>query len=162
MNQAGTATSPAAGFLGGLGSPSALAIDASGNVWVGNSVPVAGASITEFIGLASPANMPLVLGIRDASVGRRPGSLAVAPTTVAAEPHGTFFTKNFQGVGANGSYTWAITTGQVALSAIGVSMTSGGLFFGTPTAAGSYPFTVTITDTASSTTATASYTLVVT
>ncbi len=161
MNQAGTATSPSTGFLGGLGSPHALAIDASGNIWVGNTAPVNSNTITEFIGLAAPANMPLTIAIQNGGVGKRPGTLAVMPTTVPSEAHGSFFTKNFAGIGGNTAYTWAITTGQAALTAVGVNMNSNGLFFGTPTTPGSYPFTVTVTDSTGNT-ATASYTLVVT
>jgi len=161
LNQAGTAVSPSTGYLGGLGSPLSMGIDASGNVWVGNNAPVAGASISEFVGLATPANMPLVTGLQNNTVGKRPGTLSILVATLPSAAHGVSYSTQFHGYGAGGSYTWAVTTGQAGLSAIGLNLTTTGVFLGTPSTAGSYPFTITATDTATGATASTSYTLVV-
>ena len=62
----GAALSPSTGFGvdANLVEPYAVAIDASGNVWISNfaTVPAAGqvGTITEFVGLAAPVNTPLV------------------------------------------------------------------------------------------------------
>jgi len=62
----GTALSPSTGFGADVNllEPYAIAIDASGNVWISNfaTVPTQGqqGTITEFVGLATPVNTPLV------------------------------------------------------------------------------------------------------
>jgi streptogramin lyase len=62
----GTALSPSTGFGAdaNLVEPYAIAVDASGNVWITNfaTIPAAGrqGTITEFIGLAAPVNTPLI------------------------------------------------------------------------------------------------------
>jgi len=62
----GTALSPSTGYGAdvNLVEPFGIAIDASGNVWISNfdSVPAQGqqGTITEFVGLATPVNTPLV------------------------------------------------------------------------------------------------------
>jgi hypothetical protein len=73
---AGTALSPSAsqGFAGGFGTdanllePYAIAIDASGNVWVSNfaAVPAQGqmGTLTQFVGLAAPVKTPMVGPVR--------------------------------------------------------------------------------------------------
>ncbi len=52
-----------------LSDPTASAIDATGNVWVTNSL---GASITEFIGVAAPVKTPLAVATFTGFLGARP------------------------------------------------------------------------------------------
>jgi streptogramin lyase len=52
-------TSPAAG-LGGMSSPTAVAVDPSGDVWTANS---GDNSVTQFIGLATPAITPIAASV---------------------------------------------------------------------------------------------------
>ena len=55
----GTVLSPAAGWASdaGLNQPSALAVDASGNLWISN---FAAGTITELVGVAAPVKTPLL------------------------------------------------------------------------------------------------------
>jgi len=57
FDKSGTAITGSSGYQGGyLNGPSFIAIDASGNVWIPNKT---GNSVTQFIGLATPAVTPL-------------------------------------------------------------------------------------------------------
>jgi hypothetical protein len=58
----------------------------------------------------------------------------------------------FTAIGGSGTgYTWSITSGGPALLAAGLSLSSGGVLSGTPSAAGTYPITVQIADSAGNT-----------
>jgi len=80
--------------------------------------------------------------------------------TTASLPNGvvgTAYSSSLAGVGGTGPYTWAVASGLPA----GVSLSSGGAFSGNPSSAGSFTFTVTMTD-ANNQTTTKSFTIVVT
>ena len=74
----GAVLSPAGGFQNpGLQAPQAVAIDASGNVWVANSAGRSNStpgSITQLVGLAAPVKTPVVAQISGVSnlIGTRP------------------------------------------------------------------------------------------
>lgn len=77
FSSTGTIQSPSAGFLNaGFSAPQAVAIDASGNVWVANSAGQSNAnpgSITELVGVAAPVKTPLVANLTGLNtVGTRP------------------------------------------------------------------------------------------
>ena len=57
LNVSGNPASGSPFTGGGLGNPSSIAIDASGNVWVANYT---GHSVTEFVGAAAPVKAPLI------------------------------------------------------------------------------------------------------
>jgi len=62
LNHSGTAISPSTGYGNGvLEGPSGLDIDASGNIWVLNTNESAPGyeTVTEYLGVAAPSNMPL-------------------------------------------------------------------------------------------------------
>ncbi|MGI4866854.1 MAG: putative Ig domain-containing protein [Janthinobacterium lividum] len=89
-----------------------------------------------------------------------PAALAITPVTL---PNGTVAVAYSQAITASGGtapYTYAITAG--ALPA-GLSLTAGGVLAGTPTAGGSFTFTITATDAATGTASTGvrSYTLTI-
>jgi hypothetical protein len=76
------------------------------------------------------------------------GSLTV--TTVSL-PGGTIGSPYSASLGASGGtppYTWTVATGSIPL---GLNLSSGGAFSGTPTTIGTYNFTVQVTDSASNT-----------
>ena len=90
LSSTGSALSPTTGFQGGfLSGPVSMAIDASGDVWVANGSPVTQGSltfnVTEFVGLASPAIMPLSLAVHGGQLGQRPGT--PAPVANAGGPY---------------------------------------------------------------------------
>ena len=66
----GTAMSPATGFTNiSLSTPTGIAIDNSGNVWVTNS---GDSSLTEFLGGADPVVTPLATAAKNVTQGARP------------------------------------------------------------------------------------------
>ncbi len=72
-------------------------------------------------------------------------AVTISPTTVSSGTVGTAYsTTDLSASGGTGPYTFAVTAG--ALPA-GVTLSSAGAFSGTPTAGGSFNFTVTATDT---------------
>jgi len=173
LNSSGVAISPGTGYQSAsLGQPGFDAIDASGNVWVLNASPVTlngPETLTEFIGLAAPTFMPVAQAVANAQLGQRPGTLAIETTTASISTGNVaaFYDQGFNAAGGSGNYSWAILntgaqSGQLtALQNIGLSFTSSGTLSGTPTATGSYPFTVKLTDTTTGGTLTAAYTLVI-
>jgi hypothetical protein len=82
-----------------------------------------------------------------------PALLVITPPNLPAGQAGVAYTATGGGpvaltaTGGTAPYTWAVTAG--ALPG-GVLLSSAGVFSGTPTAAGSFSFTVTCTDSASS------------
>jgi hypothetical protein len=91
-------------------------------------------------------------------------TLSITTTNIASASVGTAYNQLFAATGGSGSYTWSIpnTSGQLsALNAAGLGYGPRGTLNGTPTASGSFPFTMQVTDLATGQTATAPYTLIV-
>lgn len=66
----GTPLSPDAGYLSTqLATPQSVAVDGSGNVWLRNT---GSASMTAFVGLATPTTTPLSAAVAGLSVGKKP------------------------------------------------------------------------------------------
>ncbi len=70
-------------------------------------------------------------------------TIPIAPATLTAATVGVAFSQQLTASGGAGPYTYAVTTGTLPA---GITLTTGGLLAGTPTAGGSFPFTVTTTD----------------
>ncbi len=72
----GTVLTPAAGIVhSSFNTPQAVAIDASGNLWIGNSAGQANATpgtVTQFIGIASPVKTPIQSALKSSLLGQRP------------------------------------------------------------------------------------------
>lgn len=72
----GTLLSPPSGFLdSNLKAPQAVAVDASGNLWVGNSAGQANAvpgTVTQFLGVAAPVKTPIQAALKAGLLGQRP------------------------------------------------------------------------------------------
>jgi hypothetical protein len=66
-----------------------------------------------------------------------------AGTNLTAGTVGASYSRTFTATGANGSYTWSKSSGTLPT---GLSLSSGGVLSGTPTAAGTYTFTILATD----------------
>ena len=56
---------------------------------------------------------------------------------------GTFYTRTVTATGGKPPYAWSVSAGTISL---GMTLTSAGVFSGTPTAGGDYKFTLTVTD----------------
>jgi multidrug transporter EmrE-like cation transporter len=78
-------------------------------------------------------------------------SLTVVPsltiTTAATLPSamvGQSYSVTFAATGGAGTYTWTVASGSTLPA--GLTLSSGGILSGNPTTAGSYSFTITVTD----------------
>lgn len=88
-----------------------------------------------------------------------PVTLTITPSSEPNGRVGTAYSASVSTSGGTSPYAYSVSSG--ALPA-GISLSSGGAFSGTPTTAGSYSFSVTVTDSSTTpVTATQSYTLVV-
>ena len=145
----GVPVSPSTGYQdSSISSPAALAIDASGNVWVANSNPVTKNSkvltVSEIIGAASPAVMPLSSAVRQAQLALKPGT--PQPVAAAAGPVSGAVNVpiTFNGSASTDpksqtlSYSWTFGDGSGA---------SGAKPTHTYLTAATYPVTLTVTDT---------------
>lgn len=72
--------------------------------------------------------------------------------SLSAGAEGVLYNTTFAASGGSGmGYMWSITSGGSALSAAGLTLSSGGILSGTPSASGTYSFTVQATDSSSNT-----------
>lgn len=71
----------------------------------------------------------------------------VAPLTLPAPAIGAPYSQTITATGGSGSYTFAVTAGSLP---VGLTLNGGGVLSGTPTAAGSFAFTITATDSSAS------------
>ncbi|HTJ13201.1 MAG TPA: putative Ig domain-containing protein [Dinghuibacter sp.] len=88
-------------------------------------------------------------------------SIVVAPATLPAATVGVAYSQSISATGGTSPYTYAVTSGSLPA---GLTLASDGTLSGTPTAGGSFTFTITATDASTGTgpyTGSQSYTLVV-
>jgi hypothetical protein len=135
----GTGGTGALAFSVSLGSlPGGLALSSSGAL---TGKPTAASSFTftvkamDSVGASSTADFTLVIH----------PAVTITPTTL---PKGIFnlsgYSKTLEATGGTGTITFGITTGSLPN---GLTISAAGLISGTPLAAGTFPFTVTATDT---------------
>ena len=148
---------------GNVGSPYSETVTVTGGTgvytWsvVIGSLPI-GLSLNGDTGVIS--GTPTTVGTSDLTVRVDDGSmtddqfyslvinppLAHITTTSLPDGHiGLAYSKQLQASGGTGTYTWSLLSGSLP-PGLG-PLTSGGLIAGTPNTAGSYPFTVQLTDT---------------
>ena len=65
-------------------------------------------------------------------------------TALPAAVAGQTYSVTFAATGGVGPYTWTVATGSTLPA--GLTLTAGGVLSGTPTTAGSYAFSITVTD----------------
>jgi hypothetical protein len=94
---------------------------------------------------------------RSYTLNVNPPTLNVSPVSLTSDYAGAFRTDQIQGVGGQGPYTYQFLSGSLPP---GMSLTSAGLLSGTPTAGGTWTFTVQVTD-ANNLTASRTYALTV-
>ena len=83
---------------------------------------------------STPANITLTVD---------PPVIAVAPTTLPSGTANTAYTRTITATGGTAPYTFAVTAGPLPT---GLTLSSSGALSGTPTQAGSFPITITATD----------------
>ncbi len=77
--------------------------------------------------------------------GGGPGPLTIVTSSLAGGTVGTSYSQSLSASGGTSPYTWSLVQGQGTLPP-GLSLSAGGVITGTPTTAGTYNFTVRVTD----------------
>jgi hypothetical protein len=119
----------------------------------GRVLGIASLAIILFVtGCTTSGNSEAQLAVATLSGGLPAGSVSVGG--------GVYPSTALSATGGTGPYTWAVTTG---ILPSGLALSSSGMLSGTPTTAGAFPFTVTVTDAATPThhTATASLSITI-
>ncbi|QJD78771.1 putative Ig domain-containing protein [Spirosoma rhododendri] len=135
----GTAPYPYAITAGAL--PAGLTLSSAGII---SGTPTAGGSFTFQVTATDASEAPgPYTGVRSYMVTIAAPTITLSPTTLPAGTQGTAYSQAIAASGGTSPYTYAITAG--ALPA-GLTLASNGTLSGTPTAGGSFVFTVTATD----------------
>jgi len=108
----------------------------------GDTTPEADETFT--VNLSAPVNALLGTAQGVVTILNDDQPVVVSPTTLPNPMVGAAYSQTLSASGGSGSYTYAITSGALPP---GLTLASGGVLSGTPTATGSYPFTLTATDT---------------
>lgn len=77
------------------------------------------------------------------TVASVPATLQLSPITLANGGVGVAYSATLAATGGTTPYKWSVASGSLPT---GLALSSGGAITGTPTAAGTFPFTVTVTD----------------
>ena len=139
--------------------PPGLGINASSGAISGT--PTAGGSFSFTISAADSATPQNVVSQGYTLTVNAP-TVGLSPSTLPAGTYGTAYSQTITASGGTSPYTYARTSGTLPP---GLTLSTGGTLAGTPTAPGSYTFTVTATDSSTGTgpfTASQSYTVTVT
>jgi uncharacterized protein with beta-barrel porin domain len=99
---------------------------------------------TFVVNLSAPVNATLADAQGTVTVLNDDQPVSVGPVTLPSPGVGVPYSQTITATGGSGSYSYAITAGALPT---GLSLSPGGTLSGTPTGAGSYPFTITATDT---------------
>jgi hypothetical protein len=144
-------TPPYSWSIQGGALPGGLSLTAAGTI---AGTPSASGTFSFTVGVADSASATATKRLSIAVAG------GLTVTTAGTLPNAFInasYSQNLAAAGGTPPYTWALTSG--ALPA-GLTLTAAGLVSGTPTAAGTFNFTATVTDSASGT-ASQQFTLVV-
>ncbi len=135
--------------------PAGLSMTSGGVI---SGTPTSSAAAT-FTVTATDSGSPACTGSLSYTVTPACPTITVSPTTLPSGTEGSAYSATISASGANGSYTFAVTSGSLPT---GLTLnTATGLINGTPSAAATYNFTITATDT-SSCTGSRAYTVVIT
>ena len=126
----------------GLNVPAGIALDARGRVMVSN---FSGASLTSFVGttLVNTVVGGATLLASPIGVAAVPVVTVTTATPLPGATVGTPYSHSLTATGGTGPYTWALASGSLPA---GLSLSPAGVVTGTPTARGTFPFSVTVAD----------------
>ncbi len=136
-----------------------LSLNGTGTLSGTTTINTNSSGVATFTGLSvdlgGTKTLTATVGSATGTSGSFDVTLVVTPGTLPAATAGVAYTQALTATGANGAPSFAITSGALPP---GLTLTTTGTLSGTPTAAGSFPFDVTATDTTGGT-GTRSYTL---
>jgi uncharacterized repeat protein (TIGR03803 family) len=135
-------TAPYTFAVSGGALPAGLSLSSAG---VLSGTPTAGGS-SSFTVTATDSNSDT--GSQGYSLTVNPATITVAPKTVPAARVGASYSDTLTASGGTAPYTFAVTSG---LLPAGLGLAASGVLGGTPTAGGSFSFTVTATDSSTGT-----------
>jgi hypothetical protein len=108
----------------------------------GDIVPEATETFT--VNLSAPTNAAIGAGTGTGTITNDDAPVVVAPTTLPNATVAAAYSQTISATGGNGGpYTFAVTAGTLPA---GLTLATGGALTGTPTAGGTFNFTVTATD----------------
>ena len=122
--------------------PAGLTLNPASGVISGSATSPSAATFT-----VQAADAQGCAGSRQYTVTPQCAAIAITPSTLPnAEVNVAYGAQSFAATGGSGSYSWNVSTGSLPT---GMSLSSGGVVSGTPTAAGLVTFTTRATDTTS-------------
>jgi hypothetical protein len=133
-------TSPYSWVLTGGSLPAGLSLSAGGVISGTPTTPGSSA----FTVAATDSSSPAQSATARFSLTVQPGPLSVTTTSLPGGALGTAYSQRLSASGGTPPYTWSLASGSSLPS--GLSLTSQGEIFGTPTAAGTTDFTVQVAD----------------
>lgn len=139
--------------------PTPLALSASTGVLSGT--PNESGTFAFTVRVADNASTPATVDRAfDLTIAAAQTALAIVQTSIPGGKVGVVYTQvQMEAVGGTAPYTWDISAGALPT---GLAISSGGLITGTPTAAGTFTFTVRVTDSVAATATSGSFTVVIT
>jgi hypothetical protein len=126
----------------------------------GNTVTLTGAG-TVVLGASQAATTDYTAATASTSFTVNPALSITTSTALTSGTVNTLYSQSLAATGgSNSGYSWTVTAGGTQLAALNLSLSTGGVLSGTPTANGSATFTAQVTDSQSHT-ATASFTVTI-
>ncbi|OLP52322.1 beta strand repeat-containing protein [Allorhizobium taibaishanense] len=117
------------------------------------------ANETFLVQMSAPTNATIAKASAAATIIDDDAPVTVGPVSMAAATVNARYSQTLTAAGGTAPYTYGVTTGSLPS---GLTLSSSGVLSGTPTASGSFSFTVTVNDSAvTQNTASRSYTLAV-
>ncbi|HEX6771991.1 MAG TPA: Ig domain-containing protein [Acidobacteriaceae bacterium] len=126
--------------------PAGLSLSSSGTI---SGTPTAPGSFSFAVQVSDSAKMPQSTSA-NLSIAISGGTLQITTTTAPTGTVGTAYNFQLAATGGVPPYTWALATG--ASLPAGLSLSSAGVVSGTPTAAGAFSPSITVTDSATNST----------
>lgn len=147
----GNAYSQALSATGGTGTykwsasgalPNGLTLSSAGVLSGTPTTPTPGMTFTATV---TDSGAPAQSSSRSLTI-RVGAKLTITTTSLASASYGASYTQNLAATGGLGSYTWSMTAGSLPS---GITLSTGGVLSGTPSALGTFSFTATVVDASS-------------
>ncbi len=124
--------------------PAGLALSSAGVI---SGTPTASGTSTFTVAVKDSGSPVQTASAQESiAVSAAPSNLTITSTSLAAGKNGSSYSTTLSAAGGTPGYTWSIASGSLPA---GLSLSSGGVISGTPTANGTATFTVSVKDSAS-------------
>jgi hypothetical protein len=124
--------------------PTGLGLNSASGVISGT--PTAGGNFSSTVTVTDSGNpKSTATAVLNFAIASNPNSVHITTSSLDTATQNIAFSDTFAAAGGNGSYTWSLATGALPT---GITLSSAGVLSGTPTAAGTFSFTVAVQDSA--------------